>query len=265
MTTRKAAISLRKIPFLNSFLSWGSLRNLEAVARAAHGFEIARIFRVRFDLLPDTADVNIDGPRCHVGSVAPHRIQQMVAGKDATKVAGEVIEQAEFRGGGGNGLPANGQDHGGGVDGDISDFERTGWQGALKAAQHGLDAGYKFARTERLDDVVISADLEAEDAVGFAALGGEKNHRHRCEAGSLTHSAAKFKTVFARDHNIKHEKRRTLAFGFSDYSRAVGIDAHSEAIVLQMVANEAGNIGIVFDDEDAWFHGIIVAKAVPST
>jgi hypothetical protein len=32
-----------------------------------------------------------------------------------------------------------------------------------------------------------------------------------------------------------------------------------------MVANEAGNIGIVFDDEDAWFHGFIVAKGVVST
>jgi hypothetical protein len=32
-----------------------------------------------------------------------------------------------------------------------------------------------------------------------------------------------------------------------------------------MVANEAGNIGIVFNDEDAWFHGFIVAKSVPGT
>jgi hypothetical protein len=32
-----------------------------------------------------------------------------------------------------------------------------------------------------------------------------------------------------------------------------------------MVANEAGNIGIVFDDEYAWFHGIIVTKGVAST
>jgi len=27
-----------------------------------------------------------------------------------------------------------------------------------------------------------------------------------------------------------------------------------------MVANQAGNIGIVFDDEDAGFHGFIVTK-----
>jgi hypothetical protein len=31
-----------------------------------------------------------------------------------------------------------------------------------------------------------------------------------------------------------------------------------------MVADETRNVGIVFDDEDAWFHGIIVAgKQLP--
>jgi hypothetical protein len=28
-----------------------------------------------------------------------------------------------------------------------------------------------------------------------------------------------------------------------------------------VVANEAGNIGIVFDDEDAWFHGFYCNEA----
>jgi len=32
-----------------------------------------------------------------------------------------------------------------------------------------------------------------------------------------------------------------------------------------MMADQAGNVGIVFDDEQAWFHGIIVTKRVPST
>jgi hypothetical protein len=32
-----------------------------------------------------------------------------------------------------------------------------------------------------------------------------------------------------------------------------------------VMANEAGNIGIVFDDEDAGFHGFIVTNRVAST
>ena len=44
--------------------------------------------------------------------------------------------------------------------------------------------------------------------------------------------------------------------------RSGGIDADGEAVVFQMMANQAGNVGIVFDNENAWFHEIIVAKAV---
>jgi hypothetical protein len=32
-----------------------------------------------------------------------------------------------------------------------------------------------------------------------------------------------------------------------------------------VMAHETRNVGIVFDDQKAWFHGIIVTKAVPST
>jgi hypothetical protein len=32
-----------------------------------------------------------------------------------------------------------------------------------------------------------------------------------------------------------------------------------------MMANEAGNVGIVFDDEDAWFHESIVSNAAAAS
>jgi hypothetical protein len=81
----------------------------------------------------------------------------------------------------------------------------------------------------------------------------------------LADGAAEFEAVFAGDHDVEHEERRALAFGVGDYIGTVGIDAHGETVVLQVVANEAGNIGIVFNDEDVGLHGNIVAKAVPST
>jgi hypothetical protein len=80
----------------------------------------------------------------------------------------------------------------------------------------------------------------------------------------LADGVAEFETIFAGDHDIKQEERGTLALSVGDYVGAGGIDAHGKAIVLQVMANEAGNIGIVFDDEDARFHGFIVAgKQVP--
>ncbi len=189
----------------------------------------------------------------------------MIAGKDAAEMACEVIEQAKFGGRGGNGLSADRKDHGGGIDFDVADLERAGWKWTLKTAQHGLDAGYEFARAERLGDVIVGSDLEAEDAIGFAALGSQENDWHGGEALSLTDVAAKFEAIFTGNHDVEHKECGTLALGVGDHGRAVGIDADRKTFVLQVMANEAGNIGIVFDDEDAWFHGLIVTNRVAST
>src|SRR5580700_11139566 len=103
----------------------------------------------------------------------------MIAGEDAAEVTCKIIEQAKLGCGGGDGLSADGEGHGGGIDGDVSDFERAGRERALEAAEHRFDTCYEFARAERLGDVVIGSDFEAEDAVGFAALGGEKRSEER--------------------------------------------------------------------------------------
>ena len=165
----------------------------------------------------------------------------------------------------GDHVSAHGEGHGRGIDFDFADFHGAGRQRALEAAQHGLDAGDEFARAERLGDVVVGAEFESEDAVGFAALCGQKNYGHGGEAGRLANGAANFQAVFAGDHDVEHEERGALAFGVGEDVGAGGINAHREAFVFQVMADEAGNVRIVFDDEDAWFHGIIVTKAVPST
>ena len=46
-------------------------------------------------------------------------------------------------------------------------------------AQHRLDAGQQLRAAERLRDVVVGADLEADDPVDLVALGREDDHRRR--------------------------------------------------------------------------------------
>src|SRR5580692_3992227 len=189
----------------------------------------------------------------------------MVAAEDASFVAREIIEQAELGSRRGHQVSAHGESHGRGIDFDFADFHRAWRQRALETAQYGLHACHEFPRAERLGDVVIGPEFETEHAVGFAAFRGQKNYGHGGEAGRLANGAADFETILAGDHDVEHEKRWALAFGVSEYVGAGGVDAHREAFVLQMMADEAGNVRIVFDDEEAWFHGIIVAKAVAST
>jgi hypothetical protein len=162
-------------------------------------------------------------------------------------------------------LSANRKNHGGGIDFDVADLERAGWKRTLEAPEHGLHASYKFSRAEGFGDVVVRSNLEAKDTVGFATFGGQENHGYCGQTLSLADGAAEFETVLAGDHDVEHEERRTLTLGVNDYSGAVGIDADGKTFVLQVMANETRNIRIVFDDEDAWFHGFIVTKGVAST
>src|SRR5580704_846558 len=201
MTSRKTARSLKKM----RFFTLSSLRGLEAVAGAAHGLEIAGIFRVGLDLLADAADVNVDRARGDVGGVAPDGVEKVIAGKHASLVAREIIEQAELGGGGGYGVAAHGESHGRGIDFDVADLHGTGRKRALEAAQHGFHAGHEFARAERFRDVVVGAEFETENTIGFAALRREKNYGNRGQADRLADVAAEFETVLARDHDVEHE------------------------------------------------------------
>src|SRR3546814_4594028 len=48
------------------------------------------------DRLPEATDVDVDGARLDVAVVAPHGIEQPLAGEDAAGVLPEVAQQAEF-------------------------------------------------------------------------------------------------------------------------------------------------------------------------
>src|ERR1700722_2479689 len=255
MRTTNAASSLKKIRFF-TFSSFGDLK---AIAGAADSLKIAGILRVRLDFFTNAADIDVNRARSYVGSVTPDGIEQMIARKNASRVAREIVEQAEFGGGGGNRGAAHGEDHGRGIDFYFTNLHGTGRERAFEAAKHGFDAGHEFARTEGFSDVVVRSDFEAENAVGFAAFRSKKNHGHRREAGSLAHGAAEFEAVFAGDHDVEDKQSRTLPLGVAENIGAGGINAHREAVVFEVMADEAGNVGIVFNDEDVGFHGIIVA------
>ncbi len=185
----------------------------------------------------------------------------MIAAEDASFMAGEVVEQPKLRGRSRNHAAAHRQRHRGWVDFDFAYFHRAWRQRAFEAAKNSFHASHEFTRAEGLGDVVVSAEFEAENPIRFAALGCEKNNWNGREAGSLPNAAADFETVFAWDHDVENEQRGALAFGICQYSGSGWVDADDEAFVLEVMANKARNIGIVFDYVDAGFHTIILAFA----
>src|SRR5580700_1949241 len=93
-----------------------ALGNFETISGAAHGFEIARILGIDFNLFSDAADIDVDGARCDKAGIAPHCVEKMVTAVDAARMTGEVVEQAELGGGGGGELAPHRELHGVGVD-----------------------------------------------------------------------------------------------------------------------------------------------------
>src|ERR1041385_4458245 len=71
---------------------------LESIAGAAYGFEIARVLGIDFNLCAELAHVDIDRARGDEGSLAPDRVQDLIAGEDAPGVLGKVMQQAELGG-----------------------------------------------------------------------------------------------------------------------------------------------------------------------
>ena len=66
-----------------------------------------------------------------------------------------------------------------GIERDAVDFEAAGGRVArFEAPQNGADAGRQFARIERLGQVIVGAEFEADDAVHILAARGEHQDRH---------------------------------------------------------------------------------------
>ena len=122
----------------------------------------------------------------------------------------------------------------------------------LIAAQHGLDPGREHARAEGLGHVVVGAELETGDDVGFAALGGQHDDRDLLGLGVGLELAADLETVDARQHEVEQHEVGQLETG-----RAQGVftrlDAdHAVAFLGQVVLDQLEDLALVVDDEDGF-------------
>ena len=78
------------------------------------------------ELAAHVADEHVHHVRLHVGRVAPHEPQQLVAGEDLPRVPGEHLQQVELAAGQLEVAPVAGRDVAAGVDDDVAHHERPG-------------------------------------------------------------------------------------------------------------------------------------------
>ena len=110
----------------------------------------------------------------------------------------------------------------------------------LEAAQHGLDPRQHLARGEGLGDVVVGAELKAQDAVIFSGARGEKNNGDGAQCGVMVpQPAADVEAVAAGNHDVEEKEHGRLALGVGDQICRSDIGADRKARCLQMMLNKS--------------------------
>ena len=132
--------------------------------------------------------------------------------------------------------------------------------GQRGAAQHRLDAAAELAHRERLGDVVVGAELEAEHLVDLLGLGGEHDDRHgaaradlrgrrrsRPACGSITSSTTRSKLSVAQpvERLAAVERRDDLV-----------------ALLAQRIGEQLLNRLLVVDEQDAGCGGASPSEIV---
>ncbi len=123
-----------------------------------------------------------------------------------------------------------------------------------RAAQHGADAGHHLARVEGLGDVVVGAQLQADDAVGVIDPRGEHDDRDGGGGGVGAQGAGDVEAVAVGQHQVEHEQVGALAAqGAHGAGPVVGAD-DPEAGLLQVGPHQARDLAVVVHHQNGLRH-----------
>ena len=196
--------------------------------------------------------MSVDGAAVDVLGVAPDVGQQPGPRLHASLALHQQAQQAKL-GGGQRHIAAA---HGGAVrrrvEADLAELDdRGGLLFAGVPAQDRLDPQDDLARAERLGDVVVGAELEADDAVELLALRGQHDERQAGGRGVALEQARELEAVEARQHQIEDDEVGETAANRLESAVAPAFDRHSEAGALEVELQHFGDVRLVFDDQNA--------------
>ena len=209
-------------------------------------------FGYKAELLAEAADVHIHAAVKGAERAAERGLGQLLAGYDHAGAAQEQLEHVELRAGqldrqavtyGGAGKQGEGDiAHGQGfVSGGLT-------VAAERAAQHGPDAGDKFAGIEGFGNIVVGADFEAEDAVHRFAAGGEQDHGN---PGVGAQGLEQFESGATGQHDIEDDDVVVAAESGLEAGAMIEDGGDLEALVVQKALQQGDQFLVVVHDEYA--------------
>src|SRR5436190_1631471 len=131
-----------------SFQKRLSRTGFKQIPRAPDRFQVHGVFGIGFDFFTQAPNVNVHAARGNESIRSPHRIEQLIAGKDAVGARSKVIEQPEFERAERHGFPGMAHAIGRRINRQLADLNGARRIGRrFGTAEQGLDARQQFART----------------------------------------------------------------------------------------------------------------------
>ena len=129
------------------------------------------------------------------------------------------------------------------------------------AADLGSDSCGHLLGGERLDQVVVSAAFEAEDAVRYGTLARDQDDRQRPRTVVRADLTQDLEPVQHGHVDIKQHHRKFLVLDGLDGLDPIARQRHLEVLALQRVLQQRPDGRVVIGDEDACpiRHGVSVA------
>src|SRR5215471_416725 len=134
---------------------------VEAVAHAAYADQEPWLARLGLDLLAQVGDVGIHNAVSNEGFPAPNFVEQFVAAERAAAVSDESSQELKFNRGYLDGLPSLAQFAPSEVHLHFTEPVNF-WGLSRSAAQDCLDPRAQLSRAERLGDIVVGSQLQAQ-------------------------------------------------------------------------------------------------------
>ena len=139
-----------------------------------------------------------------------------------------------------------------GIERDRAVGERLGRRrGAVRPPQQRAHARHQLVRAERLREVVVGAQLEADDALGLLGAGGQHDDRDRRGRLVGTKQPADLQAVDVRQHQVEHQQLRRTRRDRLQRLAAGGGALGEETGLVEITSDELGDVRIVLDDQDA--------------
>jgi hypothetical protein len=220
----------------------------EPVADTVDGEHVARPADLGLDLAAEVLHVSVDRALVRFDRDAVQCIQQLPAREDAPRLSDERRQELELGGREVDGSTAHAGTHLRQVDLDVAGPEDLGAGGASsRPAEHRSHARHQLFGTEGFDQVVIGAELEADDPVGLLAPRREHDDGRARRATKL---ARDVEPVHARQAEIEHDQVGPVAPCARECGGSLAHHRHLESGDLEEIAQRARDLHLVLDDQD---------------